>query len=127
MDEISITPLSDTLVESLVHASTTWSVSDDHQSQQKPSADILAMPERLSDVPEWLRTPLYRFLRLKQRNWPAKTVRRSTRQLFNRLNHITTIFIQNYEWSEWQQLVPQWIEDYIGARLRERIAPGTIN
>lgn len=127
MDEASVTPLSITLVESPAHASTTWSMSDDHQSQQKPSTDILAMPESLNEVPEWLRTPLYRFLRLKQRNWPAKTVQRSTRQLFSRLNHITTYFIQHYEWSEWQQLAPHWLEDYIDARLREGIAPGTIN
>src|SRR3972149_2200463 len=55
------------------------------------------------------------------------TVRRSTRQLFNRLNHITTFFIQHYEWSEWQQLAPHWLEDYIDARLREGISPSTIN
>jgi site-specific recombinase XerD len=102
-------------------------MSEDIQNQQKPGVDIFAMPERLNEVPEWLRTPLYRFLRLKQRNWPAKTVRRSTRQLFSRLNHITTFFIQHYEWSEWQQLAPHWLEDYIDARLRERISPGTIN
>lgn len=102
-------------------------MSDDNPSQQKPRADILAMPERLNEVPEWLRTPLYRFLRLKQRNWPAKTVQRSTRQLFNRLHHITIFFIQHYEWSGWQQLAPHWLEDYIDARLREGIAPGTIN
>jgi integrase/recombinase XerD len=127
MDEISITPLSDTLVETPVNSSPAWSMSDDYQSQQKPSADILAMPERLNDVSEWLRTPLYRFLRLKQRNWPAKTVRRSTRQLFSRLNHITTFFIQHYAWSEWKQLAPLWLEDYIDARLREGMSPGTIN
>ena len=44
MDEIPITPLSGTLVASTVRASTAWSMSDDHQSQQKPSIDILAMP-----------------------------------------------------------------------------------
>ncbi|MBE0410425.1 MAG: tyrosine-type recombinase/integrase [Anaerolineales bacterium] len=43
------------------------------------------------------------------------------------MNHITTFFIQHYEWSEWQQLAPHWLEDYIDARLREGIAPGTIN
>jgi integrase/recombinase XerD len=127
MDEIPVTPLSGLLVESPVHASTAWSMSDDHQSQQKPSADILAMPERLNGVPEWLRTPLYRFLSLKQRNWPAKTVQRSTRQLFSRLNHVTTFFIQRYAWSEWKQLASHWLEDYIDARLREGISPGTIN
>ncbi len=127
MDEIPINPLSGTLVETPVNSSPAWSMSDDHQSQPKPSADILAMPERLNDVSEWLRTPLYRFLRLKQRNWPAKTVQRSTRQLFNRLNHIITFFIQHYAWSEWKQLAPHWLEDYIDARLREGISPGTIN
>jgi site-specific recombinase XerD len=100
---------------------------DDVQGPETPSADILAMPERLKEVPEWLRIPLRRFLRLKQRNWPAKTVRRSTRQLFNRLNHITSFFIQRYEWSAWQQLAPRWLEDYIDARLREGKVPGTIN
>jgi len=127
MDETPVTHLSGTLVESPVHASTAWSMSDERQSQQKPSSDILVMPDRLNEVSDWLRIPLYRFLRLKQRNWPAKTVRRSTRQLFSRLNHITTFFIQHYEWSEWQQLAPHWLEDYIDARLREGISPGTIN
>ena len=127
MDEVLVTALSGTLVESSMHSSTTWSMLEDHPSQQKPNSDILAMPERLTEVPEWLRTLLYRFLRLKQRNWPAKTVQRSTRQLFSRLNHITNFFIQHYEWSEWQQLAPHWLEDYIDARLREGIAPGTIN
>lgn len=127
MDETSFTPLSGTLVESPVHVTTAWSMSEEFQNKQKPGADIFAMPESLNEVPEWLRTSLYRFLRLKQRNWPAKTVRRSARQLFNRLNHITTFFIQHYEWSEWQQLTPHWLEDYIDTRLREGISPGTIN
>ena len=97
MDKALFYSLSGTLVESPVQASTAWSISDDHQSQQKPGADIFAMPDRLNEVPEWVRTHSYRFLRLKQRNWPAKTVRRSTRQLFSRLNHITNFFIQHNE------------------------------
>ncbi len=127
MDEDTATTLSSALVESPEYASTMWSIPDDVRSQQKPRADILAMPERLNEVPEWLRTPLRRFLRLKQRNWPAKTVQRSTRQLFNRLNHMISYFIQHLEWSEWQQFTPHWLEDYVDARLRGGIAPATIN
>jgi site-specific recombinase XerD len=90
-------------------------------------ADLLALPEGLAELPEWLRLPLSRFLRLKQRNWPAKTVQRSTRNLFNRLNHLSTFFIENYAWSDWPQLSPRWVEDYIDARFREGVAPATIN
>lgn len=89
--------------------------------------DLLALPEGLSELPEWLRLPLGRFLRLKQRNWPAKTVQRSTRQLFSRLNYMSTFFIQNYAWSDCSQLSPRWVEDFIDAGLREGKAPGTIN
>ena len=127
MDENPISTLSGSLAESLEYAPATWSMSDDIRSQRKPRMDILAMPERLNEVPEWLRTPLRRFLRLKQRNWPVKTVQRSTRQLFNRLNHMISFFIQNYEWGEWQQFSPRWLEDYIDTKLREGKVPGTIN
>lgn len=127
MDEAPITTLPDILVESPEVSPTVWSMPDEVQGDQKTRSDILAMPEHLNEVPEWLHTPLRRFLRLKQRNWPAKTVQRSTRQLFNRLNHMISFFIQHYEWSEWKQFSPRWLEDYIDARLRGGIAPGTIN
>jgi site-specific recombinase XerD len=127
MDEDITTPLSNALFESPEYSSTMWTIPDDIRNQQKQRADILAMPERLNEVPEWLHTPLRRFLRLKQRNWPAKTVQRSTRQLFNRLKHMISFFIQHYEWIEWKQFSPRWLEDYIDARLRRGIAPGTIN
>lgn len=127
MDEDTTTALSSALVESTEYASTMWLIPDDIQSRQKPRVDILAMPEGLNEVPDWLHTPLRRFLRLKQPNWPAKTVQRSTRQLFNRLNHMISFFIQHYEWSEWKQLSPRWLENYIDNRLREWKASNTIN
>ena len=127
MGEDTATTLSRAMIESASYASTGWSISDDIQSWQKPRSDILAMPERLNEVPEWLRTPLRRFLRLKQRNWSAKTVQRSTRQLFNRLNYMFCFFIQHYEWSSWQKFSPRWLEAYIDAKLREGKKPGTIN
>jgi len=127
MDEAPVTTSPNIRFESPENATTVWSMPDGVRNDQKSSSDILALPERLNEVPEWLRTPLQRFLCLRQRNWPSKTVQRSTRQLFSRLNHITTFFIHHYKWSERQQLAPHWLEDYIDARLREGIAPGTIN
>ncbi len=38
-----------------------------------------------------------------------------------------SFFIQHYEWSDWKQFSPRWLEDYIDARLRGGIASGTIN
>ncbi|MBI9044571.1 MAG: tyrosine-type recombinase/integrase [Anaerolineaceae bacterium] len=104
---------------------TLWAVSGKTSHVQE--RDLLALPERLEEMPVWLQTPFRRFLRLKQRNWPAKTVQRSTRQLFNRLYKMITFFIHHYEWSEWRQITPHWIEDFIDARLREGKAPSTIN
>lgn len=127
MDETTISASSDMLVTPVKHTPSAWSMPDDVQGPETPNVDILAMPERLNEAPEWLRTPLRRFLRLKQRNWPAKTVQRSSRQLFNRLNHMICFFIQQYKWSEWQQFSSRWLEDYIDAKLREGKVPGTIN
>jgi len=127
MDEAPATTSPNILFESPEDSPTLWSISDGALSDRNSSLDILPYQNVWNELPEWLRTPLRRFLRLKQRNWPAKTVQRSTRQLFSRLNHVITFFIQHYEWSEWQQLAPNWLEDYIDARLREGIAPGTIN
>ena len=110
----------DEMLEIGQKASPDWVVADEAE-------DLYALPEKLGELPEWLQDPLRRFLRLKQRNWPAKTVQRSTRQIFNRMNKMVTFFIQNYDWSAWDQLSTTWIEDYIDARLKEGKAPGTIN
>jgi len=122
MDDIPVTASADILAKSSEQSSA-WSIPDDTQS----SVDILAMPEGLNDVPEWIRTPLHRFLRLKQRNWPAKNIRQRTRNLFNRMKHMISFFIQNYEWSEWQHLSVRWVEDYIDHKLREGKSANTIN
>jgi hypothetical protein len=57
MDESSdINPTStDMLVEPSQEATTLWSMPDDVPSPQKPSPDLLALPERLNEMPEWLR------------------------------------------------------------------------
>lgn len=93
----------------------------------QPDLDLLDMPERLSEVPDWIQAPLRRFLRLKQRNWPSKNVRIYTLQYFNCLNKLIEFFIQGYEWSDWNQLSLRWLDDYIDTRLREKRAAATIN
>jgi site-specific recombinase XerD len=94
---------------------------------QQPGPDLLDLPERLNEVPGWIQTPLRRFLRLKQRNWPSKTIRIYTQQYFNCLHKLIEFFIQEYEWSDWEQLSLRWLDDYIDTRLREKRAAATIN
>jgi integrase/recombinase XerD len=106
---------------------TTLPVQSNVTGSQKPGSDLLELPERLSEVPDWIRIPFRRFLRLKQRNWPSKTVRVYTQQYFNCLNKLIEFFIQEYEWSDWDQLSLRWLDDYIDTRLREKRAPATIN
>ena len=89
--------------------------------------DLLDMPERLNEVPDWIQAPLGRFLRLKQRNWPSKNVRIYTQHHFNCLHKLIVFFIQEYEWSDWDQLSLRWLDDYIDTRLREKRAAATIN
>jgi site-specific recombinase XerD len=127
MPEAFITASPLVLAESPQHVTTIRSTPGSVFITQETSLDLLAMPKQLAEIPGWLYEPMRRFLRLKQRNWPAKTVQRSTRQLFNRLNHMVTFFIKQHEWSEWNQLAPHWIEDYIDTKLREGKAPTTIN
>ena len=122
MDNFKIRALADTQDKSST-LSSAWSIPDDPQS----SVDILAMPEGPSELPEWVRIPLHRFLRLKQRNWPAKNLRQRTWNLFNRLNHMISFFNQHYVWNEWQQMSVRWVEAYIDARFREGKAANTID
>ena len=102
-------------------------MSDDMTGPQEPSLDLLALPERINELPTWIGTPLSRFLRLKQRNWPAKTVRQYTQQTYNRLSKLIAFFFQHYDWRSWEQLSLRWLDDYIDDRLREGLAPASIN
>jgi len=106
---------------------TTLPVQSNVTGSQKPGSDLLELTELLNEVPGWIRIPFRRFLRLKQRNWPSKTVRIYSQQYFNLLNKLIEFFIQEYEWSDWDQLSLRWLDDYIDTRLREKRAPATIN
>lgn len=100
---------------------------DNEKECQEPCVDLLALPERIDELPVWIGIPLSRFLRLKQRNWPAKTVRKNTQQIYNRLSKVMTFFFQHYDWHSWDQLSLRWLDDYIDDRLRAGLAPSSIN
>jgi site-specific recombinase XerD len=95
--------------------------------QKRTNRDRLALPEQLTELPDWQLDPFCRFLRLKQRNWPARTVRRATRQLSSRLCQMMNFFLQHHQWQVWEKLSLHWVDDYIDARLRQGISPATIN
>jgi len=103
---------------------------------QKPSTKLgiiddfpaqLALPSGLSALPDWFSAPFGQYLRSKQRNWPAKTVKRSTRQLFSRMKYIAEFFILERGWKDWSDLSARWLDDYIDLRLEQGLSPSTIN
>ena len=91
------------------------------------SKDILAIPDRVNDLPDWVREPFCRFIRLKQRNWPAKRVKQHT---FHQSRMMVSMILHLNEkgacqdWTDWSVRL---IEAYIDDKLREGKAPGTIN
>ena len=87
----------------------------------------LALPDELKNLPEWFGKPLGEFLRSKQRNWPAKNVQRSTRQLYARMKHVGEFFIREHSWQDWASLSTHWLEDFIDDGLRRGLSPKTIN
>jgi site-specific recombinase XerD len=96
-------------------------------SAVSPVADLRALPARVHDLPAWIGLPFCRFVRLKQRNWPAKTVRRHTTQLCRRMVVMMQWLIEQGICQEWGHLSPRLIEAYIDAKLRAGWAAATIN
>jgi integrase/recombinase XerD len=89
--------------------------------------DILAIPDIVNRLPEWIREPFCRFIRLRQRNWPAKRVKQHTshqcRMMVSMMLHLNEKgSCQN--WTDWSVRL---IEAYIDDKLREGKAPNTIN
>jgi site-specific recombinase XerD len=92
-----------------------------------PLNDILAIPDRVNQLPDWLREPVCRFVRLNQRNWPANRVKQHTSRLCARM--VSMILHLNEKgacqgWTDWSVRL---IEDYIDDKLREGKAAATIN
>ena len=97
------------------------------RTDPKAISSLLALPEVLQTLPDWYREPLEGFLRLRQRNWSAKTVQRSTRGLCRYLLNIGVFLMQTYEWENWDALSVRWVDAYIDQRIDNGISPKTIN
>lgn len=89
--------------------------------------DLLTTPKRVAELPSWVRLPFRRWVRLKQRNWPAKTVQRNTRNLCRRMIAMMGWLIERDDCQGWSEFSPRLIEAYIDDRLRYGWAPATIN
>jgi len=90
-------------------------------------SEHLALPAEIQQLPEWFAEPLAQFLRSRQRNWPAKTVKRSTRQLCFRMTKMGEFFMQRHEWQAWGSLSTRWLDDFIDQGLQRGLSPNTIN
>jgi len=89
--------------------------------------DILAIPDRVNQLSEWVRGPFCRFVRLKQRNWPAKRVKRHTGQLCGRMVSMLRNLNEKGSCQDWTDWSVRLIEGYIDDKLRLGWSASTIN
>jgi len=89
--------------------------------------DILAIPKIVDRLPAWVREPFRRFVRLRQRNWPAKRVKRSTYQICSILVPMIQYLNEEGECRDWTDWSVRLIEAYIDDKLRQGKAANTIN
>jgi len=92
-----------------------------------PNNDLLTIPETLNQLPDWVQEPLRRFIRLQQRNWPAKSVRKSTRHLCGRLVPMIQHLNREERCQGWNDWSVRLIEAYIDDRLRYGWKSTTVN
>jgi integrase/recombinase XerD len=92
-----------------------------------PPNDLLAIPDRVNDLPEWVREPFCRFMRLRQRNWPAKRVKRHTIHQCRQMVAMILCLNEKGACQDWTDWSVRLIEAYIDDKLREGINPNTIN
>jgi integrase/recombinase XerC len=92
-----------------------------------PINDLLTIPEIVSQLPDWVQEPFRRFVRLRQRNWPAKTVKRSTSQLCRHLVSMIQYLNEEGGCQDWTDWSVRLIEAYIDDKLRYGWAATTVN
>jgi len=81
-----------------------------------PLNDILAIPDRVNQLPDWVREPVCRFVRLNQRNWPANRVKQHTSQLCGRMVPMILHLNETGACQGWTDWSVRLIEDYIDDR-----------
>ncbi len=89
--------------------------------------DPWALPPRLAELPEWLCTPLSRYVRLRRRHWPVDQVQRQTRNVVGPLCTILSFFLSQYHWKDWSELSLRWVDAYIEAGLQRGLSTSTLN
>lgn len=97
------------------------------RGREEPFSDPLALPTELETWPAWLSRPLGDYLRVQQRQWPERTVREQTRGSFHLLTGMCRFFTARYCWSDWSELTPRWLDDYVDTGLWQGLSPSTLN
>jgi len=92
-----------------------------------PFTDILAITDRVNQLPDWVREPVCRFVRLNQRNWPANRVKQHTSHLCGRMVPMILYLNEKGACQGWTDWSVRLIEDYIDDKLQEGKATATIN
>jgi site-specific recombinase XerD len=92
-----------------------------------PINDLLAIPEIVNQLPDWVQEPFRRYVHLKQRNWPAKTVKRSTSLLCRHLVPMIQYLNAEGDCQNWTDWSVRLIEAYIDDKLRYGWAASTVN
>jgi integrase len=93
----------------------------------QPRPDPWALPPQLEELPEWLRAPLRRYLRLRQRQWTVERVQQRTRNLVGALCTILSFFLTRYHFKDWSELSLRWVDAYIEVGLQRGHSPSTLN
>jgi site-specific recombinase XerD len=92
-----------------------------------PAEDILAIPDRVDQLPDWVREPFCRFIRLRQRNWPAKRVKKYTSHQCGQMVPMILYLNEKGACQGWTDWSVRLIEAYIDDKLRKGMAASTIN